>query len=142
MTDTTLSAHVLVFKDDRVLLVKHGDEAGHLTGVYGIPGGRVNEGEDVEDAAVRELLEETGTKVSKEDLQSFPNNQYTADIKRKDGLIRRYMMTVFLCEEFSGEIKVSDETIPEWIEISNLNSYNLLPNVERAIEAGLSFLNK
>jgi len=31
---------VLIIKDDEVLLVKHTEKAGYLTGIYGLPGGR------------------------------------------------------------------------------------------------------
>jgi len=33
-----LSAHILIFNQDKVLLVKHEEGAGHINGVYGIPG--------------------------------------------------------------------------------------------------------
>lgn len=138
--DSILSANVLVFSDNNVLLVRHGEGAGHLTGVYGLPGGRPNSGETLEDAAIRELLEETGIRVNKEDLVSFPNNQYSAKIRRKDGTNKLYTMTVYVSNKFTGELVGSDETIPEWIEIPKLNSYHLLPNAEKAINDSLKFL--
>lgn len=140
MEQAILSGHVLLFNGNKVLLVRHGEGAGHLTGVYGIPGGRPDEGEDIIDAASRELFEETGITVSNKDLISFPDNQYSANIKRKDGSIKKYTMTVFIGKEFSGEPKASEETSPEWIETSKLNSYNLLPNVAKAVSDGVKFL--
>lgn len=124
-----------------MLLVKHGEGAGHLTGVWGIPGGRPLDSETPQETAARELSEETGLKVQKEDLQDFPDNQYTADIQRKDGTLRRYTMRVFLCDTSTGELKSSTETEPEWIKLSEISQYNLLPNVQKAVETAYHFLS-
>jgi len=44
--------------DDRLLLVRRGREPG--AGLWSVPGGRVESGETLAEAVVRELLEETG----------------------------------------------------------------------------------
>ena len=49
---------VAVWRDDRVLSVKRGHAP--LAGHWSLPGGRIEWGERLEDAARRELLEETG----------------------------------------------------------------------------------
>jgi 8-oxo-dGTP diphosphatase len=55
----TISAvSVALVRDDKVLLVKRGLEPSR--GLYAFPGGRVEAGETSEEAARRELLEETG----------------------------------------------------------------------------------
>ena len=124
---------VLIIKDAKVLLVKHGKSAGHLTGTYGLPAGRIekNEGERV--AAIRELQEETGLITSERELIEYPGDVYTATIERKDSVPKTYAMKVFQCRNYSGELKSSDETTPEWVEIEKLDSYKLLPNVEEIV---------
>ena len=138
--DITKTAHILVFKEDQVLLVRHGEAADHLTGTYGIPGGRFIEGESVKQAAKRELQEETGLTVDEENLLEFPNNQYTADLERKGGEVKRFTMEVFIGKKFTGELKETDETTPEWIRIDELNKLNLLPNCEKAVKDAKNFL--
>lgn len=69
---------VLVYRNDEVLLVCHGESAGHLTGVYGLPAGRLGEGESEIEAAVRELEEESGLMTSPERLEPLPK-LYTAE---------------------------------------------------------------
>ena len=58
------AAAVVVRKDGRFLLVRRG--RGPQTGRWSVPGGKVEPGESVEQAAVRETFEETGIRVRAE----------------------------------------------------------------------------
>ena len=58
----TLPVGVIVIKDSKVLLVKH--NYGSANGKYLNPGGFLKDGELPEEAAVREVFEETGIKIS------------------------------------------------------------------------------
>lgn len=132
---------ILVFKDEYVLLVRHKEKAGHLTGVYGLPAGRIEKNESELKAAKRELEEETGIKTTLKDFIEFPNNIYTGAFKRKDGSTMLSSMRVFICKNFSGELRSTEEAEPELIEISKVGQYQLLPNVEEAILDGLNFIS-
>jgi 8-oxo-dGTP diphosphatase len=55
-----LTADCVVFRGDTVLLIKRGKEP--FAGRWALPGGFVNEGESADQAAERELEEETGVK--------------------------------------------------------------------------------
>lgn len=133
------SAGILVFNNNKVLLVKHGEKAGHLTGVYGIPGGRFSENEDEKTTAIRELKEETGIEVSLSNLKDYPGNLYTARIKKKDLTEKLFSIKVFVADKYIGNLRKTEETTPEWINISDLKNYNLLPNVEKAINDGYNY---
>lgn len=132
---------VLIIDYGKVLLVKHTEKAGHLTGTYGFPSGRIDESETEKKAAVRELLEETGLRTKENNLIEFPKNFYVADLERKGGNTLKFAWRVFLCREYKGEIKESDESIPEWVDIDKMDNYNLLPNIKNATLAGLKFKN-
>lgn len=130
------SVGIVVIHDGKVLLVKHGEVAKHLTGTYGTPAGRIDSNETSVEAAVRELEEETGLVSTTGDLVELPK-KYIADIERKSGKVERFNHTVFVCKKFSGNIRATDEVEPEWIEIDKLKDYNLLPNIEdMVLEAG------
>lgn len=126
---------VLIVRDNKVLLVNHGKGASHMTGSYGLPAGRVRDGETEIDCAIRELEEETGLITSPEYLEALPK-KYHATIQRKEG-IKNFNLSVFLCKNYSGELKSSDEANPEWIETDKLPEYNLLPNVAEIISDGI-----
>jgi len=127
------SVGVLLSQDGKVLLVRHGEDAGHVTGTYGLPAGRLEKEENERAAAMRELKEETGLEVLPEDLIEYPSDVWKAEIKRKDGSVNTYQIKVFVCKRFTGTLKGSSETTPEWVEITKLDKYNLLPNVKEII---------
>ncbi len=135
------TAGILIFKKDNVLLVKHTQKAEHQTGTYGIPAGRINSNETEKETAVREIIEETGLKVEKRDLQPL-STLYTAKIKREDDLTKEFSLQVFFCKNYSGELFGDEKTIPEWIPIKKLDNYKLLPNMKKIILDGLSLYSK
>lgn len=61
MDNYSLSVGVIVIKESKVLLVKH--NYGSANGKYLNPGGYLKDGELPEEAAVREIFEETGVKI-------------------------------------------------------------------------------
>jgi|SRR3989344_9204638 len=141
MPDIISTAAVLTIDNGKVLLVKHTEKASHLTGTYGLPGGRVNVNETEKETAIREFHEETGLKASPDSFIDYPNNVYFAKIKRKNNETMNTSWHVFICTKFFGKIKISEEeTIPQWIKIEDLDKYNLLPNTKEAVLDGMKFL--
>ena len=59
--DPKVSTVCVVAREGEVLFIKRGNEPGY--GLWSLPGGYVDRGEVVEEAAVREVLEETGLEV-------------------------------------------------------------------------------
>lgn len=133
---------VVAIENEFALLVKHGEKADHLTGVWGLPGGRLDGDESLLDAAEREFEEETGLTPLKASIIKIPTI-FKGDIKRKSGEILKTFWNVFLVKEFNGELISTDETVPQWIEIEELSEFpNLLPNTENAIRESLNLLNQ
>mgnify|MGYP003976956331 FL=1 len=105
---------VMLLKEGRVLLGKRHDVAEkadsdlHGEGTWTMPGGKLHFGESFEDGAYREVLEETGIKVDKENLRliSFTNDRVHD---------AHFVTAGFLCYHFDGEPQVMEpDEITEW----------------------------
>lgn len=130
---------VVVFNTNKqVLLVEHISGASHIAGTFGLPAGRIEEDETAQQAAFRELQEETGITTELHHLHKLPK-EYEAKIKRKDGTTKLFTFTVFVCTKYKGELKESEETMPRWIDADKLDGLNLLPNVKEAILESIQF---
>jgi 8-oxo-dGTP diphosphatase len=96
---------VMILKDGKVLLGQRhfdavkADGAMHGEGTWTMPGGKLHFGESFEDGACREVMEETGLNIRKEDLKVI---SLTNDI-----VTDAHFVTVgMFCEKFVGEPKV------------------------------------
>lgn len=119
MTDRHLirtSTNVLCVKDGKVLLSRR-QNTGWADGKLTIPGGHVEAGETPRQAAVRELEEELGLKISEEDLQFYCVAQRNSD------------QAEYVAYEFQINLKPEQtpkNTEPElcselvWAEVDNL----------------------
>src|SRR5512143_1537159 len=103
-----VGATVLVFdRQNRLLLLKRVDNR-----CWGPPGGAVEPGEIVEEAAARETLEETGLQLDRlslfdvfsgeEQFYRYPNGDEVHNVT-----------IVYECRDFSGEVQLSNEHT-EW----------------------------
>lgn len=135
------SAAAIAIRDDKILLVREGEQSGHMTGMCGLPGGRVNNDETEQTAAAREFHEETGLYAKTTDFREFENNYYKAEISRKDGSTMNFGWRVFKVLNFFGELKRSDAMAAEWFSLEEIERFEsegkLLPNVLSAIHAAL-----
>ena len=85
-------------------------KAGFGEGKYGGFGGKIEAGEAVTMAAVRELQEETGIKVLEKDLQWMGHLTFLFPAKPDWS----QMVHVFLATKWNGEPVESTEMIPAW----------------------------
>ncbi|NWS38348.1 8ODP triphosphatase, partial [Probosciger aterrimus] len=111
MYTTKLFTLVLVVQPQRVLLgmKKRGFGAGLWNGF----GGKVQPGESIEEAARRELLEESGLTVNT--LQKM--GQITFEFVGNSELMEVH---VFRADDFHGEPTESDEMRPQWFQLDEV----------------------
>jgi ADP-ribose pyrophosphatase len=73
----TTGAAVFALTDDNHVVVFRQYRPGPMKTLYELPGGGVEDGEDVQAAVARELLEETGYEAELEQIGSFYRDAYT-----------------------------------------------------------------
>lgn len=113
----------VVFKDQRVLLVRRGRPPAR--GLWAVPGGGVELGESLQQAAQRETYEETGVKIrATEPIFVFDHLEHD-----KQGKVRFHYVIVDLAAEYlSGEPKAGDDArAAAWIDAATLSRLDLSP---------------
>ncbi len=100
-------------------------------GKWGLPGGAVEVGETIEEAIVREILEETRVTVRPIRLITFLDSIHRDD----DGRVRyHYVLFEYLCEYISGEVSPSsDAPNAKWVEYNELDSVDIMPSTKKFI---------
>ena len=79
-------------------------------------GGGIEKGESKEQAAVRELFEETGIRINEDALNFSAELTFVFPVKPK----WNRLVYVFLVEDFEGEPQESDEIEPFWFPVDNM----------------------
>ena len=120
---------VIVFRGQEVLLVKRNKEPNK--GQWSIPGGRQIIGETAEEAAQRELLEETGVNVD----QLLLVDVVDAIIPDAEGKIKyHYTLVDYMGHWYSGDSRAGDDAQEvRWVNLKELNSYSLLEKTMKII---------
>lgn len=133
MKPVRVGVAVLLFKEGKVLLGKRNDDPVkaeselHGEGTWTIPGGKVEFHEDLEEAARREVLEETGITAKALELISV-GNEIVPD--------NHFVTLGFLCRDFEGlpETKEPEEIVTwEWFSLDSLPD-PLFPPAEKIIK--------
>jgi 8-oxo-dGTP diphosphatase len=94
----------IIIEGNRVLLVKRGHAP--LAGEWSIPGGVLEVGETLREAAVREALEETGLTVETGELLGV-FDRVLRDAEERTRY--HYVLIDFLCRRLSGEAQASGD---------------------------------
>jgi ADP-ribose pyrophosphatase YjhB (NUDIX family) len=132
-TDAIPSVSVAVLDGDRVLLVLRGREPSR--GLYAFPGGRVELGETDEQAAIREVVEETGLAVS-----NLTEYQTVFISGVREGVSVRYRLRVFITQTHSGTpIAGDDAEAVGWFRLTDLDR---LPMARSMAEAARDILTR
>lgn len=124
---------VVVFKDDRVLLVRRGKPP--RQGRWSLPGGRQRLGEAVRETASREVREETGLEVEVTALLDVLDS-ITRD--QAGAIAYHYTLVDFLAEWRAGAAAAGgDAAAVAWADPAELEGYDLWDETVRLIRLGL-----
>lgn len=114
-----IAVKAFIVNEGKLLLIKRRSNDVHKPGVWDIPGGRLEMGEDPRLGVKREAIEEVGLEI--EPLLPIAINHFTRD----DGQL--ITMIIFLCEPSTATIVLSEEhqeyewqnleeTLPDWLQ--------------------------
>ena len=96
--DPKVAAVTIISRDGKVLLVRRANQPGY--GLWSVPGGYVDRGEVVEEAAVREVREETGLEVKIDRLLGLYSEAG-----------KPVIVAAFAGHELGGELKPGSEAL-------------------------------
>jgi 8-oxo-dGTP pyrophosphatase MutT (NUDIX family) len=141
-SEIVCASGVIIFNEDKVLVVEHKDGTILGKGVVGLPSGRSLEidprtgvKETDRDTAVRELYEETGVLADSESLMEFEGNIFKRPMGI-NGSTKMMSWQLFICTNYTNEVLLeeTEEVIPGWRKLDEIvSSENLAPNVAEAI---------
>lgn len=112
--------------DGRILLIRRSSNSVVDPGAWELPGGKLNYGETLRDALVREVQEETGLSVNPGAVVHVGHRH-----------VRGYWVTVVicLCDSRDGEIHLSDEhDACVWVDPSQVGDRPLVPGTAEQIK--------
>jgi len=122
----------IIIEHDRVVLVKRGHPP--LLGEWSIPGGVVEAGETLREAAVREVLEETGLRVEVGALLGV----YDRILRDADErTLYHYVLIDFLCRRIAGEPQAAcDAAEARWFTSHEVGQLSLAQDTAEVIKLG------
>ncbi len=120
---------MLVLQEDAVLLVRRSREP--YAGSWSLPGGGQEIGETMEEAARRELAEETGLAATRLEFAEI----FEPMLRDGNGRVERhFVLGVFVCERFDGEAVAGDDAAAvAWHPMSLLDDIALTPGTADVI---------
>jgi 8-oxo-dGTP diphosphatase len=121
-----LAASACIIRDGEVLMVRRQED------VWAFPGGKVEAGETILDAAQRELFEETGVAA---DLHTLVG-QFDVQAPARNGRpAMDYTIVCLLGNWISGSGQAqSDALEARWVKVEQVPRLKLAPNIQTALD--------
>ena len=119
------AAMVVIFNENKEVLILKRSPGGHwMPEKWGLPGGHVEKGENPNDAARRETVEETNLVLR--NLHHFKD--------KKD-------VAIYYSTKFSGNVEIDFEhTDWAWVPYDKLDNYDTTPNLKDNVREALDKL--
>lgn len=113
---TVVAAHGLIEKNGKFLVTRRALIDDYMPGLWDLPGGTIEFGEDIKKALTREIKEETGLKVKIGKILSAYGYQ--------SGENRHQFQLIYKCNHSSGEVKFDSRFHMDyrWIDLAELDS--------------------
>jgi len=122
MEEQTISI-AIVQNEHKQLLISRRQQGQHLAGKWEFPGGKVEQGETLETAMLRELKEEVGLIATQYSLFDSLNFQY-------DQL--HLSLNFYLVSAYNGHAKALEGQQMKWVNIAELIEYDF-PKANKSV---------
>jgi 8-oxo-dGTP diphosphatase len=124
------SVHAVIVRADELLLVRRAHPPSQ--GRWSVPGGMVELGETIGEAAQREVREECGVEIEPGRVVDVADNI----VRDEDGRIRFHYVLIYMLARHVGgrEAAASDATDVRWIKLTALDALDMHPSARRAIQ--------
>jgi len=117
----------VILEEDKILLEKRKNAPGK--GKWSIPGGLVELGENIEQAVIREVKEETGLDVYEPRLVDIVDH---ISLDEKDAVKYHFVIIDYLVTVKSGNPKAaSDAEALKWVPFNEVEEYDLTESFRR-----------
>lgn len=117
---------------DEILLVKRGKEPGK--GLWAVPGGKVERGESLAEAATREVKEETGLLIELDEV---------VWVGESIGSDHHIVLIDFLGRAVGGDLAVGDDAAEaRWVAIEDAYDMDLTPTMYGLLDVLLEMMDE
>ncbi|MBU0457664.1 MAG: NUDIX domain-containing protein [Nanoarchaeota archaeon] len=113
---------VAIKKENKICLLKR--EKRPYQGYWGLIGGKLKNGESIEETAIREAKEETGLDCQFESINSVVHER----LKEKDNYKHTFVLFLTTVNTESDKLRFSDEGKADWFDVKNLNQDEIIPS--------------
>lgn len=125
-----LGVSVALWRDGKILLAERANEP---AGMWALPGGLVDVGETLLQAAIRELHEETA--LVAENLH-FARYNEVIRMDEQSRIKAHFVLAIFIAREFSGiEIAGDDAASLAWADLNELDDFPMPQGVNGTIRS-------
>ena len=133
-----LAASIAVFRDGKVLLAARKETAANP--IYSLPGGLVETGETLREAALRELMEEVGVKAR---ILGFVDHVEYIEHDDEKKVKRHFVVNAFFGELVAGEATTGPEA-PHvmWADPDTLGGIGTTKGLNVILEKALAIIRK